>query len=80
MSVKYAATSDQESLMCFVNGKKNSSETFSIIQKGKKSNVSLQACSRSTQPLLCRVIVERPRLEKKKKTTTEEINLLLSHC
>lgn len=32
MSVKYAATSDQKSLMCFVNGKP-SSETFLIIQK-----------------------------------------------
>lgn len=80
MSVKYAATSDQESLMCFVNGKKTVLKHSRSSKKGKKSNVSLQACSRSTQPLLCRVIVERPRLEKKKKTTTEEINLLLSHC
>lgn len=29
-----------------------------------KRNVSLQACSRSSHPLLCRVIVERPRLNK----------------
>lgn len=34
MSVKYAATSDQKSLMCFVNGNP-SSERVLIIQKNK---------------------------------------------
>lgn len=35
MSIKYAATSDQKSLMCFVNGKP-SSETILLIQKNQK--------------------------------------------
>lgn len=44
MSVKYAATSDQKSLMCFENGNP-SSETFLDYPKINQ-NVSLQACSR----------------------------------
>lgn len=43
MSVKYAATSDQKSLMCFVKRGKPSSETFSIIQKKTKKNRKTKA-------------------------------------
>lgn len=76
MSVKYAATSDQKSLMCFVNGKP-SSETFLIIQKPKAmfhtgllpvhSTFALQSHCGETS------------FDKNKNKKTEKMNLLLSH-
>ena len=80
MSVKYAATSDQESLMCFVNEKKK--QFWNVLDhpgNQKMFHFRLQASSRSARLLALQSHCGETALRNKKKNR-EEINLLSSHC